>query len=74
MTRPMITQAERRILDGFDRALDCAGNTHDFQRDVVPMLLDGRCQFWQHDPAAIVIRVSARRSNLRARRAATTST
>lgn len=46
--------SERRIRDGLEGALAVAGHTHDFQADVVPMLLDGRAQYWQHGAAAIV--------------------
>lgn len=37
-----------------EEALARCGYTHDFQRDVVPMLLDGRAQWWSHGDGVII--------------------
>lgn len=52
-----LSQVERRILDRLDRALDYAGGTHRFSEDVVPLLLDGRAQYWQRGAGVIVTEV-----------------
>jgi GNAT superfamily N-acetyltransferase len=46
--------SEAFLLPRLERALACAGGTHDFKRDVVPMLLDGRAQWWGLGEGAIV--------------------
>lgn len=53
----MLTKTEKRILDRFDQALEQAGNTHRFNDDIVPLLLDGRAQYWQHGEAAIITEI-----------------
>lgn len=53
MSQPL-TLGEKRILDRLDQALAEAGNTHRFSEDVVPLLLDGRAQYWQHGEGVIV--------------------
>src|SRR5262252_1420918 len=50
----MLTKAEKRILDRLDKALALAGHTHRFHEDVVPLLLEGKAQYWQHGQGVIV--------------------
>jgi hypothetical protein len=45
------------ILPRLERALAYAGHTHDFARDVVPRLMDGRAQYWYEGDGAIVTEV-----------------
>ena len=42
------------MLACLDRALLVGGGTHDFAADVLPMLLDGRAQWWQHGDGCAV--------------------
>jgi hypothetical protein len=42
------------LLPRFERALAYAGGTHDFVEHVVPMLLDGRAQYWDEGDGAII--------------------
>lgn len=45
------------ILPRLERALAYAGHTHDFARDVVPRLIDGRAQYWWEGDGAIVTEI-----------------
>jgi hypothetical protein len=45
---------EEVILPKLERALRRAGDTHDFRRDVVPMLAQRRAQWWGNEQAAII--------------------
>jgi hypothetical protein len=49
-----MSRDEEFFVPKFQQALAVAGGTHDFVRDVVPMLLDGRAQWWRKDDGAIV--------------------
>lgn len=49
-----MSRDEEFFVPKFQRALAVAGGTHDFVRDVVPMLLDGRAQWWRQDDGAII--------------------
>jgi len=42
-----MTEPQRHMLACLDRALLSGGGTHEFSADVLPMLLDGRAQWWQ---------------------------
>jgi hypothetical protein len=50
----MMSRDEEFFVPKFQRALALGGGTHDFARDVVPMLLDGRAQWWREGDGAIV--------------------
>jgi hypothetical protein len=49
-----MSRDEEFFVPKFQQALAYAGGTHDFARDVVPMLLDGRAQWWREGDGAIV--------------------
>jgi hypothetical protein len=45
------------ILPRLQKALARAGHTHDFERDVVPMLMDGRAQWWGNDKSVVITEI-----------------
>lgn len=47
--------SEAFILPRIEQALARAGHTHDFWRDVVPRLQDGRAQWWGGNGRGVVI-------------------
>jgi hypothetical protein len=46
--------SESFILPRLEAALARCGHTHDFRRDVVPMLMSGRAQWWQQGEGVVV--------------------
>lgn len=47
-----------RLLEQLNEALAFNGPTHDFVADVLPLLLDGRAQYWQHGDGAVVTEIN----------------
>jgi hypothetical protein len=50
-------EARRRLMAQLEYALLSGGGTHDFSADVLPMLLDGRAQWWQHGEGVAVTEI-----------------
>lgn len=56
MSAPL-TASQARLMGRIERALIHGGDTHNFREDVLPMLLDGRLQWWSHNDSVCITEI-----------------